>query len=176
MRDSALVDGEQKMQSRQLTSVLTAAPRMIQPYLTLVLNLTQNIGIFNDIQLFPMILIIACGPIEQIQYYIRAGRGCSTSKTPRYVVFVPSFWNLFKWPRCLTFIDGLTCVHVCVCVQVCVFCWYHAEMWHALRLKLLSCIAKSYHFGCSRMELHYLYYQSLSYLLCFAEVTPTEPW
>ena len=91
MRDSALVDGEQKMQSRQLTSVLTAAPRMIQPYLTLVLNLTQNIGIFNDIQLFPMILIIACGPFEQIQYYIRAGRGCSTSKTPRYVVFVPSF-------------------------------------------------------------------------------------
>ena len=62
MRDLALVDGEQKMQSRQLTSVLTVAPRMIQPYLTLVLNLTQNIGIFNDIQLFPMTLIIACGP------------------------------------------------------------------------------------------------------------------
>ena len=60
--------------------------------------------------------------IEQIRNTILGQEGnCSTSKTPRYVVFCPSFWNLFKLPRCLTFIDGLTCVHVCVCVQLCVF-------------------------------------------------------
>lgn len=77
MRDSALVDGEHKMQSRQLTSVLTVAPRMIQPYLTLVLDLTQNIGIFNDIQLFPMILIIAmwAPQIEQIRNTILGQEG-----------------------------------------------------------------------------------------------------